>query len=584
MPLFTRPRPRPDRDPVPVPGPSAEAVPGDLVRGAEDGQGGGVPRRPPGRRVAGAVGTASAVAFVLFGLLLPDRLAELTPGAFVRLPGEAVLGAALLLALTGRARDVVAGALGLLLGVTVLLGALDLGFHEALGRPFDPVLDWILLDDGQAFLRDSVGRTGALLATAAALALALAVLAAGTVSVVRLGRSLRRGGAVAAPVTLAGGTVWVVCAALGAQFAGAPLAARSTADALGDRVRQTRATFADEEVFERAAADDPFRDTPGDRLLTGLRGKDVLFVFVESYGRTALEDPAMAPHLGALLADGTERLRAAGYASRSGFLTSPTAGAGSWLAHSTFLSGLWVAHQQRYRSVTASDRLTLTEAFRRTGAWRTVGIMPGVTREWPEGRFYGLDRVYDSRELGYRGPKFSWAPVPDQFSLAAFERLEGGRAGRGPLMAGIVLVSSHNPWAPIPEMLGWDGLGDGSVYEGVRARGADPKRVWRDPERVRDEYRRSVEYSLTSLVSYLEEYGDEDTVLVFLGDHQPIPAVAGEGASRDVPVAMVAKDPAVFDRIGDWGWDEGLAPSPSAPVWRMDTFRDRFLGAFGPAS
>jgi hypothetical protein len=38
----------------------------------------------------------------------------------------------------------------------------------------------------------------------------------------------------------------------------------------------------------------------------------------------------------------------------------------------------------------------------------------------------------------------------------------------------------------------------------------------------------------------------------------------------------------VLDRISGWGWQDGLKPGPQAPVSRMDTFRDRFLTAFGP--
>ena len=43
-------------------------------------------------------------------------------------------------------------------------------------------------------------------------------------------------------------------------------------------------------------------------------------------------------------------------------------------------------------------------------------------------------------------------------------------------------------------------------------------------------------------------------------------------------------DPAVLERISGWGWETGLKPSPQAPVWKMDAFRDRFLTAFGPLS
>jgi hypothetical protein len=86
---------------------------------------------------------------------------------------------------------------------------------------------------------------------------------------------------------------------------------------------------------------------------------------------------------------------------------------------------------------------------------------------------------------------------------------------------------------------------------------------------------------LSALISYVEKYGDKNLVLVFLGDHQPAPIVTGTGAGRDVPISIVAKDPAVLDQISSWGWQDGLNPAPNAPVWPMNSFRDRFLTAFG---
>jgi hypothetical protein len=149
-------------------------------------------------------------------------------------------------------------------------------------------------------------------------------------------------------------------------------------------------------------------------------------------------------------------------------------------------------------------------------------------------------------------------------------------------MAEIILASSHNPWAPIAKTVGWDQLGDGTIFNAIKKAGKDPKEVWKDPKKVQTEYRRAVEYSLNSLISYVEKYGDKNTVLVFLGDHQPVPTVVGDKASRDVPISIVAHDPAVLDRISTWNWQDGLQPDAKAPVWRMDSFRDRFLTAYGP--
>ena len=95
-------------------------------------------------------------------------------------------------------------------------------------------------------------------------------------------------------------------------------------------------------------------------------------------------------------------------------------------------------------------------------------------------------------------------------------------------------------------------------------------------------YARSLEYSLNTLISFVQHYGNKNLVLVVVGDEQPLPIVSGQGAGRNVPISIIARDPAVLKRIGGWGWQSGLRPSPHAPVWRMSAFRDRFLTAYGP--
>ena len=56
--------------------------------------------------------------------------------------------------------------------------------------------------------------------------------------------------------------------------------------------------------------------------------------------------------------------------------------------------------------------------------------------------------------------------------------------------------------------------------------------------------------------------------------------MSGPTADADVPVTIISKDPAVFDRTADWGWEAGFRPSPDAPVWPMSAFRDRFVTTF----
>ncbi|MER5468962.1 sulfatase [Streptomyces sp. NPDC002685] len=537
---------------------------------------------PRAARIVTVGTTVLAAVLVLFGLLVPNKLERLGFDAFLRIPVEGVLLAALLLALPPKPRRITSYVVGALLGLVTILKFVDMGFYSVMARPFDLVLDWILFENAADWVKESFGRTGEILAVIGVVVLVIALLVLMTLAVARLTEVMVRHRPVATRTTLILGTAWITCVTLGVQFTDVPVAAQTNATIVQNRVDQVQASLHDGQVFAKQASVDAFADTPPDQLLTGLRGKDVLFTFIESYGRTAIDDPAMSQEIDSVLSEGTSGLKSAGFSSRSAWLRSPVTGAGSWLAHSTFLSGLWIKNQQRYRSLTTSDRNTLTKYFQKTGAWDTVGIVPGVRRAWPEGKFFGLDRIYDSEHLGYNGPYFSWTPVPDQFSLGAFERLEHGKKNRKPMMAEIILASSHNPWAPIAKMIDWNDLGDGSVYNQIKKEGKDPKEVWKNPESVRREYRNAIEYSLHSLTQYVEKYGDKNTVLVFLGDHQPVPTVTAGSTSRDVPVAIVAKDPKVLDRISDWGWTDGLKPAKNAPEWRMDTFRDHFMTAYGP--
>ena len=62
----------------------------------------------------------------------------------------------------------------------------------------------------------------------------------------------------------------------------------------------------------------------------------------------------------------------------------------------------------------------------------------------PGTSFYHYDKLYDRRDVGYHGPTFSYASMPDQYTLAAFQHNEL-QPGHQPVMAEIDLVSSHTP-------------------------------------------------------------------------------------------------------------------------------------------
>ncbi|MDT4923337.1 MAG: hypothetical protein QOG01_1050 [Pseudonocardiales bacterium] len=548
----------------------------------------GAPDKWGGRRrvraVAARVVTFLAVLLVWFALVAPNQLSRLSPSAFLRIPIEGLVVVALGLVLAARARLVLAIIVGVVLGLLAIVKILDMGFFAELDRPFNPVTDRGTFGPAFGVLRDSVGPTWAVVVAIGSGLLLIALPVFVTLSVLRLTRLTVRHRVGSARAVTAMGVGWIVCAAFGLQIvSGAPIASTSAAGLAYDEVHQVRAALQDQARFgPLLAADDPFRDLPGRELLTGLRGKDVIVAFVESYGRVAVQGSTFSPEVDATLRAGTRSLRAAGFSSRSAFLTSSTFGGISWLAHATLQSGLWIDSQLRYDQLVASNRFTLSDAFKRAG-WRTVSDVPSNSRDWPQGTsFYHYDKLYDARNVGYAGPNFSYASMPDQYTLSALHRMELAKPTRAPVMAEIDLVSSHTPWAPLPHLVDWNKVGDGSVFDGMPAQGQSPDVVWRNSNRVRAAYGQSIQYSLSALISFVQTSGNKNLVLVLLGDHQPATIVSGARPDHDVPITIIAHDSKVMDRISSWGWQDGMLPSPHAPVWPMDAFRDRFLTAYGP--
>jgi phosphatidylglycerophosphate synthase len=516
-----------------------------------------------------------ALAIVWVALVAPNRPWLLTPGAFVRLPLEGLVVVVLAVILPSRARRLVPWVLGPALGLLVLVKLLDIGFFIAFDRPFNPVDDWSYASLGIETARDTFGSADADLLVAAAVVLGVAALALPTLAVHRLTLETARHRGLTLRVAAALGAAWAVCWVSGAELSGAGVASTSATTVAVDEVHAVQSGFRDRARFSALLhAHDSYGDIPAERLLTGLRGKDVLLVFVESYGKLAVEGTPFSPGIDSVLDVATRKLEDAGFSSRSGWLVSATFGGGSWYAHSTLQSGILANSPDRYAALAASDRFTLSDAFRRAG-WRTVGDVPSNDRAWPEGSsFYHYDMLYDRRNVGYRGPKYAFASMPDQYIFLALQRLELAKQHRQPVFAEVDTVSSHHPWTRIPPLIAWGRVGDGSIFKRlpVDETGSSD---------VQQGYAHSIRYALRTLFSFVEHYGNKNLVLVVVGDHQPSHVVSGYHVGHDVPISIIAHDPAVMRRIADWGWAEGMRPDSTAPVWPMSAFRNRFLSAFG---
>jgi phosphatidylglycerophosphate synthase len=540
---------------------------------------------PRARRALRIVIAVLAVAIVWSDLVAPDRSWQLTIAAFVRIPVEALVLVAVALVLPPRPRRIAASIAGVLFGLLIIDKILNLQFYGNVDRAFNPVSDWGSIGPAIGVVRDSLGGTLtniAIVAVCIGFILLVGVIAAATIHITAVAVRHRRGTVRGLAALTA---IWVLCAGLSLQLIpGSPVASASAAGLAVSQVRAGQAALSDPRVFEQAIhSRDPQAAIPASDLLTGLRGKDVIIAVVESYGQVAVRGKSFSPGIDAVLRQRTASLARAGWSAQSAWLTSPTFGGISWLAHSTLQSGLWVDSTQRYGELVASSRFTLSDAFDKTG-WHTVSDDPSDNKPWPPGTsFYHYDQLYNRHNVGYLGPTFSYAAMPDQYTLAEFQRLELA-PGHKPVMAEIDLVSSHIPWAPLPTMVPWSKVGNGSIFDPMPAESESADAVWRNPNTVRQFYGQSIQYSLNALTSWVTELNDPNLVLIVFGDHQPHTIISGPGANHEVPISIIARDPSVFRQIASWHWQDGLLPNLKAPLEPMDAFRNQFLGAFSTAS
>jgi phosphoglycerol transferase MdoB-like AlkP superfamily enzyme len=524
--------------------------------------------------------------FVIIGFVacrMPDDLDGWNLQVLMTLPIEVPLAALGLLLLPRRMAKVLALLVTLTAFCLVFLKVADIGVLSAFQRRFNPYLDIKMIRDGWNILSGSVGIAGAGGAVAlllVGLAMAISLFWWACICLTRLDVSVRRASVALFATILAGGLLLLAV--------GSIAGARSFADAevvpyLGARLSLVASSVADIRAFEgelvKAQTKMP-ADGSSSRRFEHIKGRDVILVFVESYGRSAVEDPRYAGLIRPRLDDLEQRLRQAGLASASGWAHSPTVGGLSWLAHGTLLSGLWIDSQARYDLLMESDRPSLNRLFHEAG-WRTAAVMPAITMDWPEAAYYGYDQILAARDLGYRGKPFNWITMPDQYTLSAFERLARKPANDAsrPLMAEIALISSHAPWTPVPKMIDWDTVGDGTAFNEQAESGDPPTVVWADHDRVRRQYVQTIDYALEALGDYMVHDG-RDAVFVVLGDHQPAAIVTGPNASRSVPVHIVSRDGALVDRFIADGFSAGMTPSPHGAEPGMDVLRELLIREF----
>lgn len=517
------------------------------------------PASPPGRRPRAWRGWA--------GLALLTLVTNLPAALHTRwLPYEALTlsGEVLVLVLLARAlpRRVGPAAFGVLWTPVLAYELSRLFGHYLMNQ--DPLLYdlAVLLGHLRVLLRDLWGATGALVPVGALLLVGVVGLLAGWASrpIVRAGP---RTGTLMG-LALVAGVGWVVPGPWPGRWSAQPLHTNLLeSHALWQRTR----TLLSPDDY---AAHDAIKLD---------RKPDVELYVIESYGRM-LERPLLIKAWNRLLGDTSVTLQQRGWHAASAYATAPVSGGRSWLSDASVMLGVDIHYEAMWQHL----RPQVAGARHLPGFFAGQGYQTVVVRPKDRARkgvklrndFDWLHTVFHD-EVAYAGPALGWGVIPDQYSLGRLhdDLLPGIGGPRFVFFHG---VSSHGPWDAVPPRVeDWrsldtvepDGVsrrekrrGDGWVLERAaqlhlrhdKRRTEGPLKRWAQP------YFEAIDYSMRVTIDALGEApsGGDGRIVLLYGDHQP-PLMA-EHRDFDVPVHVLASDPALLQAFLDAGFVPGMRP------------------------
>ncbi len=311
--------------------------------------------------------------------------------------------------------------------------------------------------------------------------------------------------------------------------------------------------------------------------LAKLHHANVYLILVESYGRTMFEWPPLMNASKATYDAFEKELGERGFTLATGILNSTTYGGQSWLAHATLDTGVPVRGQLEYEIVAAKKPHSIATYFQRAG-YRTVLAQPNTTRALSTGDFYGFEASYLNRDFHYRGPDYAWATMPDQYVLDVMRRSEIERA-KQPLFIQYVLISSHAPWAKLPTPVDdWNRLGDGAIFNDLPMERFPIE--WPHFENATEAYGKSIIYDFDILRRYIGQFIDDGSLIIILGDHQPVAEVNGDTWEFGVPVHVLSKNPELVRPFVSRGYKPGMRPNLQGFAQGLETLLPNLLVDF----
>ncbi len=297
---------------------------------------------------------------------------------------------------------------------------------------------------------------------------------------------------------------------------------------------------------------------PLDSDLQQLAGAEVKVVFLESYGATTYERGDLFEVIHPARQRLEEAAKAQGRQVLSAFVKAAAFGGASDLSHLSFLSGIDLTDPIRHDLLITTDRPTILDTFEKAG-YRTIGLYPAMSWDWPEVSFYSFDHYHDAPSLDYRGPKFGLWWLPDQFSMARVDEMYPPDPDGKPRFLFYPTITTHIPFRPTPPYQSdWSRvISDKPYSEEATAKAMADAIDWHD---LFQGYISTIEYTFKWLAGYQALPQPRESILILLGDHQPAGGITGPDASWNVPVHIITSNETIAERLRIHGFKDGVDP------------------------
>jgi hypothetical protein len=297
---------------------------------------------------------------------------------------------------------------------------------------------------------------------------------------------------------------------------------------------------------------------PLDSDLKVLEGAEVKVVFLESYGATTYERDDLFEVIHPARQGLEQAANAQGRQVLSAFVKAAAFGGASDLSHLSFLSGIDLTDPIRHDLLITTDRPTILDTFEQRG-YRTIGLYPAMSWDWPEVSFYSFDHYHDAPSLDYRGPKFGLWWLPDQFSMARVDEMYPPDPDGKPRFLFYPTITTHIPFRPTPPYQpDWSRVTSDRPYSDEATEKAMADEI--DWHGLFQGYINTINYTFRWLAGYQALPQPRESVLILLGDHQPAGGITGPDATWNVPVHIITSNKTIADRLRIHGFQDGVNP------------------------